>query len=406
MIKYMCLMILFLGIAISQDFENVQEQQEQQAQQDQQDQATPEEEQGPAGIDLFYANRGFDLTPKTQALQWTNRASTSFYYDSNVFLNEGDDRQDDFVWATQLQSDLRYVQENWQIGVTGIFRYEDYLDENSLDQFLPRASVDFSYKGRNFYASFKHDVSRNTVPNTVDLNDRSPWIQNTTKSAMGFQYKQLILEIQSFHSHLDFRDIDGDYHNYGQAYVLKYMARQNVTFLLETAWDYINYREAILVAGDQQSDTLGVKVLPGVEIAFTESLYVLLQVGLDHRTSFDYIGMKAFLVWQPTPNLRMTVSALRQTLPTFAGDFQLISVIGTGAEYLLSQNIVIKTNFSILHGNPENGATSYRYDSGVNIVYRLFDGIEFEAFCNLAVKDNSLADFVWLKTGGGINVVF
>ncbi|BBM82915.1 hypothetical protein [Candidatus Uabimicrobium amorphum] len=402
MIKYMCLMILFLGIVISQDFENTQQQQQEQ----QQEQATPEEEQGPAGIDLFYANRGFDLTPKTQALQWTNRVSTVFYYDSNVFLNEGEDRADDFVWATQLQSDLRYVQESWQIGLTGIFRYEDYLEENSLDQFLPRGSIDFSYKGRNFYASFKSEVSRNTVPNTVELNDRSPWNQSTSKSAIGFQYKQLIFEVQSFHSFLDFEDIEGDYHNYGQAYVLKYRPRQNVTFLFETAWDYINYREAAIVAGDQQSDTLGVKILPGVEIAFTESLYVLLQVGLDHRTSFDYVGLKAFLVWQPSPNLRMTLSLLRQTLPTFAGDFQLISVVGAGTEYLLTENTVIKTNFSLLHGNPENGATSYLYTSGVNVVYRLFDGVEFEAFCSLSVKDDSIADFVWLKTGGGINVVF
>ncbi|WP_372368947.1 hypothetical protein [Candidatus Uabimicrobium sp. HlEnr_7] len=403
MMKYICLIFFFLSFIVGQELENNNSEQEQ-------EQSVPEEEQkqaqGPTGIDLFYANRGFDLTPKTQALQWTNKVSTSFYYDSNIFLNDGADRQDDFVSAVQLQSDVRYVQENWQLGLTGVFRYEDYYDENSLDQFLPQASVDFTYKGKSFYFSFKDSISRNTTPNTVDLNDRSPWLQNRADMIMGFQYKQLTFEVSTFHSYLDFEDIEGDYENYGQAYTMKYMARQNVTFIFEVDWDFINYREAQIVAGDPQSDTLGVKILPGVEIAFTKSLYLLLQAGLDHRTSFNYVGLKAFFVWQPTENLRFTISALRQTLPTFAGDFQLITVFGLGSEYLLSENIVIKTNFSILHGNPENGATSPRYDAGVIFVYRLFDGVEFEAFCNLAVKDDSNADFTWLKTGGGINVVF
>ena len=411
--KYIWILVILLcsSIVFAQEeqvdssSDKKKEKKEQEEQKQEQEQATPAEEPL-TGIDLYYSNRGFDLTPKTQALQWTNKFSTSLYYDSNVFLNEGDDRQDDIVWASQLQTDLRYVQQNWQVGINGVFRYEDYYEENSLDQFLPQVSVDFSYRGKIFYFSLKETIARQTAPNTVDLNDRSPWAQNRVDMVTGFQYKQLIFEILSFHAYLDFEDIEGDNHNYGQAYVLKYMWRQNFTFIFEVAWDYINYREAAIVEGDQQSDTLGLKILPGVEISFTKSLYLLLQVGLDHRTSFDYIGVKAFLVWQPTPSLRFTLSGLRQTLPTFAGDFQILGVVGLGIEYLISENMVIKTNSSALHGNPENGQTSYRHDNGVTFTYRILDGIEFEAFATLSVKADSAANFVWLKSGGGLNVVF
>lgn len=406
---WILLMMVSLGIAFCQEESHQQNEQQTEPETEAPD---PSQEQANAQqneihpLDVFYGNRGFDLTPQTQALQWTNKVSTSFYYDSNVFLNEGDDRQDDLVSAIQLQTDLRYVQPNWQLGITGIFRYEDYFEENSLDQFLPQASIDFNWKGSMFYFSFKNETSRNTVPNSADLNDRNPWVQNRVQAVAGMEYKQLTLEVLSFHSYLDFRSIDGDYHNYGQSYLLKYLLRQNVTLLFEAAWDYINYREAIIIAGEAQNDTLGIRILPGIEVAFSKNLYLLVQAGVDHRAVEDYAAIKAFLTWQPTQSTRLVASALRQALPGFAGDFQLVTGVNFGAEFLLATNMVVKLDAGIFHSNPENGATSYRYDTGFTFVYRIMDGVELEAFCDLSIKDDSNADFTWLKTGGSINVIF
>lgn len=363
-------------------------------------------EEKPVGVDAFYENRGFDLTPKTEALQWKNVFSSSFYSDSNIFLVDGDDRQDDFVWANQLQTDLRYVQKNWQLGVTGIFRYEDYVDENSLDEFLPSGSVDFSYQGKMLYFSLKEAVSRDSSPNVADLNDRSPRKSHRIENVMGIQYKQLTVELLTFHTYTDFEDVEGDVHNYGQALTFKYRLRENITAILETDWDYINYREAAIIINEKQDDNFGYKVLPGIEIALSKRFYALFQLGIDYRDSFEYLAIKAFMSWQPSDNWRLTSSILRQTIPTFSGNFQLLTATNINAEYLLSDSTVLKSGMGVLHINPENGATSYNYTFSASMVHRFLDGLELEIFSDVAVKDDSGADYAVLKLGVSFNVVF
>lgn len=344
-------------------------------------------------VDRFYKDRGFSLFPKWIYVR--NTVRVSLYHDTNSFLEHNYERSDT-VWSTNYNSNLSYRRGRFGLDLSGGVTYVDYFSEDRLDEILFNVRAGLKYESDRIYVHLTNSITRNTIPSTLEFNDRSPWMRYSLNATVGTTYNRWFFEVRTNYNLVTFEKIRGDYQTYGQTYIAGYKTSRRVYVTINYNWDYIDYLEAYSeeprpTDRDNVNDSMGHGGGVGVRIKMTNVLYGEANVGYQHRGGRNNVTGSTNLNWTINSRMQLSLNAFLSTLPSIFGEYrysagasliynyaitrQLGLTLGGGMTYSSAKR---RTRF-FLDTRLRRSRVSYGYFASAELQYKIYKGLSIHA---------------------------
>lgn len=363
----------------------------------------------PEDIDIYRKNPGFKLVPASRYLNVRNIFKYYMGFDSNMYL---DDRnpEESFLYGVDLETNITYRTGRLKVQLMGGINFSDHFTEDDIDKIHYRANLGVSYSGKIFYLNLTDSVRTDSLPLNLEKNDRTGWLSNTANLVVGSKYQRFFGEISTSHTYMEYFDFNGDYQRYSQSYILGYKISKRLDTTLQYGWFFIDYINALTPAEspaltEDQDDVFGQNVLVGLRFDISEKFYGELNTGVDFvrsQVSFHVMGR---LTWKPSPKLKGRFEVSRKIDAGLFGDYRINTNATISFDYLFTYTVAGNVGFSVLHTKPEEGDSIWGYRVPVSLNWRIYKGIEAEAYYTLSINEGR-TDYIRHYTGISINIVF